>query len=47
MIVRNNIIPGIKNVSGNPQPSDNAVTFRAAHKAVGKNSEKMSSKRME
>jgi hypothetical protein len=44
MIIRNSTIPGSKNVSGVPQQNGNAVTFRTALKAVGKNSENMSSR---
>ena len=44
MIARNRMIAGIENMSGDPRENGDTVTFRAAHKAVGKNSENMSSR---
>jgi hypothetical protein len=46
IIIRNTVIPGSKNVSDVPQKIGNTitVTFRTALKAVGKNSENMSSR---
>jgi hypothetical protein len=44
IIITNSVIPGSKNVSGDPQQNDGAVTFRTALKAVGNNSENMSSR---
>lgn len=41
MITRNSMIPGSENVSGDSQQNGDAVTFRKALKAVGKNSENM------
>jgi hypothetical protein len=44
MITRNSTILGSKNVSGNSPQNDDLVTFRTVLKAVGNNSENMSSK---
>ena len=38
------MVSGSENVSGNPQENDSAVTFKISLKAVGKNSENMSSR---
>jgi hypothetical protein len=43
IIIRKSMIPGSDNIYGVPQQNDNAVTFRRALKAVGKNSKNMSS----
>ena len=43
MIIINCTILGIENVSGDPQQYGDTMTFQAALKAVGKNSENMSS----
>lgn len=42
IIIRNSTILGSNNVSGDLQQNGDAMTFRAAFKAVGKNSENMS-----
>lgn len=44
IIIRNSVISGSKNMSDIPQKIGNTitVTFRTAHKAVGKNSENRS-----
>ena len=44
MIIRNSMIPGTENVSRVHQQNGNAVTLTTVFKAMGKNSENMSSR---